>query len=149
MLTNLGNSGEALKVLRTQAVLINSLSIPNIFNLKKYIQSVQGFFKGKSVTKVHLRGVKATSTGVSNSEIIGYYGLDGIITVFDVEQPGLYTRNTSGFLLRNYEEIELYGNTNFENFVIAPIADGSNTGTAPLISPSIPSFKLQITLMGL
>lgn len=149
MLNNLGNNGEALRILRTEAVLINTLAIANIFNLKKYIQSVQDIFKGKQVTKVHLKAIKATNVGVSNTEIIGYYGLDGIKTIFDQEEPGFYVRNEKGFLMRNYEEMELYGTTNFENFVIAPIEGGSNTGISPPISPPVPSFKLQITLMGL
>lgn len=152
MLNNLGNNGEALRVLRTESIIINAQ-----FNIKDYIDSVQGYFSGKQVTKIHLKAIKETYTITPNSDVLGMYKLDGPFN-FEPPLPPTLFNISSVFLMRNFEEIEFYGSTNFESINFFPIGDGNlisgekfvlGQPSNPSISPVINDFRLQITLMGL
>ncbi len=161
MLNNLGNNGEALKIFRTESLLIELPNIynPNIFNLGAYIASVQQNFDGKQVTKVHLKAVKETLL-LTDKQAVGIYSLDGlnIIGGESMLPPVPVLKKNRIFIINNNEEIEFYGNTNFNGVSIIPIGTGADVytdgyllqpPTSPVLNPAINDFRLQITLMGL
>ena len=158
MINNLGNNGEALKVFRTESVWIKDVDPLNLypFILGDYIKSVQHNFEGKPVTKVHLKGIRET---LGNTPI-GIYNLSGFpIIGGELMAPPFPVLETSQtFVLMNFEEIEFYGNTNFNGATFLPINNGATVyssgyllqpPTSPPVLPSVNNFRLQITLMGL
>jgi len=161
MLNNLGNNGEALRVLRTESLQITLPDIfnSNVFNLGNYIKSVQDQFQGKQVTKVHIKAVKETLLP-SSLQVVGIYTLDGFdfIPGETMNPPVPILDRSRCFLLNNNEELEFYGNTNFNGISIIPVGNGNNIygsgylvqpPTSPALAPPIENFRLQITLMGL